>query len=649
MMRYRWLAGVVCFGLSLLFCSPSAWAQASVDESQETARLYVDAAQGADSNPGTRQKPLQTIGKAASLAESNNQQGVGTKVIINPGTYREAVLLHGTHRDSGLPITFQAASKGTAVVSGSDIWTGWKPSQGDSRKYVHSWPYQWGLCPLDGGGAPLETDIARRREMIFVNGMPLTQVLSHSAMRVNTTFYVDESGGRVYLWPPDGTDMSQAKVEVATREVVLDIGLKTNVVLRGLTFQHASSCRGDMAVSLHGSSNLLLDKVSFYWNNAAGLKLQNVYNTTVQNSLAEHNGTSGMKGSQTKFDLWQNNRAYYNDWRGAQGVYYKWGEGGFHFWLAHNQTLRDMRTSWNQTTGIHWDTDNHNDTADSIVASQNLMSGTVVERTQGPMTISNSRFCNGKPLTGPTTFGFQLRNSSNVTLTGSYIRGSRNELAITGDPGGWEIVNWETGQKIVAIDKNFTFTNNTIEAGADEQTFNDGLLGGSDWNLFRNTLTSDYNTWWKGGDTMAFYVPTPDPWTKVDFPGWQGTSGADEHSVWKAPGDPGHCNMSPDGPDFWFVMNFTEGWQTVNRGASVIFTGYVVPLAFSGTVTLQSDGVQNIPGASAKWSPGQIVNSGTATFTVATSPSTPRGTYPITLIANSGNLTRTMTAMVIVN
>ena len=36
-------------------------------------------------------KPLKTIGAAASAAETNNQSSIGTKVIINPGTYRESI------------------------------------------------------------------------------------------------------------------------------------------------------------------------------------------------------------------------------------------------------------------------------------------------------------------------------------------------------------------------------------------------------------------------------------------------------------------------------------------------------------------------------------------------------------------------------
>src|ERR1700752_1581899 len=79
------------FAIVLLCSLTSAFGQATVNESLETATLYVDTAKGSDSNPGTQAKPLKTIGAAASAAETNNYSSIGTKVIINPGTYRESV------------------------------------------------------------------------------------------------------------------------------------------------------------------------------------------------------------------------------------------------------------------------------------------------------------------------------------------------------------------------------------------------------------------------------------------------------------------------------------------------------------------------------------------------------------------------------
>lgn len=649
MTRIKFVSPFVLAAFLLSFAT-LLWGQANVDESQETTTLFVDATHGSDSNAGTQDQPVQTIGYATSLAVTNNQSSIGTKIVINPGTYRESINLLATQRDTSLPITFQAATSGTVVVSGADLWTGWKVYSGNASIYTNSWPNQWGLCDTDGGGAPPEQDIVRRREMIVINGTPLTQVLNLSAMRVGT-FYVDETGATVYIWPGAGTDMSTAAIDVASRPNLFTIGNRSNVVLRGMVFQLANSCRGDAAVLIQNSSdNILIDRSFFRWNNAAGLRLNETTNTTVQNSTANYNGTSGMKGFQTKNDLWQTNQTRFNGWRGAQGVYYSWGESGAHFGLAHNQTLKSFDSSWNQTFGLHWDTDNANDTADSLVVSENLLTGGFIEKSEGPFTVSNSSFCNGNPNSGPNNQGFALRNSSFITLTGNTLTNNMTEFAIVGELGGIQISNWETGQSYNLFTQNLTLSNNVFNGGTSQKLFADGALDGSDWTTFQSTLISDYNTWWNGTATKVFTVPSPKKYTTADFSGWQSTSNNDKHSSWRSPDNPGAvCNITLRKADFWFVMDSFSGYQTVTHGSNASFTATVVPLAFKGTVTLSVDGIQNIPGATSSFSPATIKVSGTSTLTITTSASTPAGDYPITLIGTSGNTTHIMNVTLTVN
>jgi hypothetical protein len=114
----------------------TAFAQANVNESLETAFVYVDGAKGSDTNPGTQALPFKTIGAATAVAASNNAASIGTRVTINPGTYRESIAL-GVSRTS-LPITFQAATNGTVTVSGSEILTGW--TQSSSNRHLYSSP-----------------------------------------------------------------------------------------------------------------------------------------------------------------------------------------------------------------------------------------------------------------------------------------------------------------------------------------------------------------------------------------------------------------------------------------------------------------------------------------------------------------------------
>lgn len=136
---------VLCLFSAAVLLPVTAFAQANVNESLETAFVYVDGTTGSDSNPGTQALPLKTIGAATAMAASNNSASIGTRVTINPGTYRESISL-GVSRTS-LPITFQAATNGTVIVSGSQLLTGWTQSSTNRHLYSSAWNNNWGLCP----------------------------------------------------------------------------------------------------------------------------------------------------------------------------------------------------------------------------------------------------------------------------------------------------------------------------------------------------------------------------------------------------------------------------------------------------------------------------------------------------------------------
>ena len=161
-------------------------------------------------------------------------------------------------------------------------YTNWTPSSQNPSVYSTAWTYSFGLCSPEAGGAPPQPDITLRREMAFVNGTQMTQVLSLAQM-VQGTFFVDETGGQIYLWPPSGVDPNSADVEVADRDQLFVITTKNGVVLRGLTFEYSADCVDYGAVELNygSSSNFLFDTDSFLWNNASGI---HIFTTNPQDS-----------------------------------------------------------------------------------------------------------------------------------------------------------------------------------------------------------------------------------------------------------------------------------------------------------------------------------------------------------------------------
>ena len=136
----------MCFAFPrhILFFSHIVFAQANVNEGLETAFLYVDAVKGSDSNSGTQSAAIQDdrqgrIGRRDQQSERHRNQ-----VTINPGTYREAISLNHNKKDTSLPITFQAATNGTVIVSGSVLYTGWAKYQSNKSIYTNELAEQVG-------------------------------------------------------------------------------------------------------------------------------------------------------------------------------------------------------------------------------------------------------------------------------------------------------------------------------------------------------------------------------------------------------------------------------------------------------------------------------------------------------------------------
>ena len=117
-------------------------------------------------------------------------------------------------------MTFQATQTGSAVIAGSDVLTNWYHTTNNSSIYTHSWTYNFGACAIPSGWPTNFAGVVLRTEMIFVNGVPLTQVMSFSALRAGT-FYVDEGANEINIWPSSSTDMNTALVEAAVRPQTL--------------------------------------------------------------------------------------------------------------------------------------------------------------------------------------------------------------------------------------------------------------------------------------------------------------------------------------------------------------------------------------------------------------------------------------------
>ena len=306
-----------------------------MNETSETAVVYVDASSGNDSNTGSQSSPFKTINKALSVAGTNNQSSTGTQINVNPGIYREKLSFPTTTTSS--PFTLQAATASTVFVSGADSLPGssWTVSSYGPNIYTNpaTSSYIYSACATPDGWPPVPP-IILRKEMVFVNGTRLNQVMFSNELKP-ASFWADVAGAhKIYIWPPAGTIMAEADIEVAnsSRSPLLRPDGVNNFVIRGLTFEYDNSCLQSGSRIVDGN-NILIDNDQFIWNNAVGFGLYSdsgaTHNITVQNSTANHNGQTGFSGSEVKSVLYQNNESSYNSWRGAQGAFYEVDNGYF--------------------------------------------------------------------------------------------------------------------------------------------------------------------------------------------------------------------------------------------------------------------------------------------------------------------------------
>jgi len=118
-MRHMRRLGAVLFGGLLFvtaFLSPA-----------RSAEWHV-AVNGNDADPGTREKPLRTIQRAADLAEP------GDVITVHEGIYREWVKPRRGGLSDQQRIVFRAAPGERVEIRGSEIVKGWKHVEGDVWK-----------------------------------------------------------------------------------------------------------------------------------------------------------------------------------------------------------------------------------------------------------------------------------------------------------------------------------------------------------------------------------------------------------------------------------------------------------------------------------------------------------------------------------
>jgi len=527
---------LLAFAATFLFCCAAKEARPATGDESAT-KIYVDASSGADVNPGTSSRPLQTIRRAAQIAMVNYRNGASTTIVINPGTYRESIELEGTGAGSTASIAFEAARSGTVIITGSDLSAGWEPDPSNPTRYTHAWPSRSGPCDIPAN-FPAMPEIVRRQEMVFVNGVLLNQVLSLRQL-AEGSFFVDDGNGRVFVWAPAGTKISSAEVQIAIRPQLFVARRMSQLVLRGLVFEHASTCvsmKPHTAVAIVGGSNHLVEDCRFEWNNWFGFVYNGVSHSAARRIIANHNGASGIAGGQLKDVTYENVETSYNNWRGALGQFYGWDIAGAKFLEIHGGLFKNFKAVGNQTRGLWFDSDNVNVTVDAAFLSHNLTGGLFLEANPGPIVVKNSGICdNGAE-------GIVTNNSEATTLENNILYNNKGaQIFVNGRAKSRTARNWETNSEYVTVAHKWTLRGNVIVAGdASQLLFENYENNAESSRLFFSTLVSDNNTWYSSQTSKVFQLDSGGPGHQarnVALKDWQSATGQDRNSAFVPPSD----------------------------------------------------------------------------------------------------------------
>lgn len=481
--------------------------------------LHVDPDEGLDENDGLDlSTPVRTVERALELASDARSDGNGVRVLLMPGVYRQRFSLIQDPDDSPI-LVIEAVEPGAAVISGADVWTDWTWDAG-VEAFTHEWNFDWGAdeWPFEDQPAPDLVGIGGRREVVSVEGTRLDPVENLSDLR-DGAFYVDEESDRLYLRPPTGSAFSGSVAEVAVREQLMNFDSVRNVVVRGLTFQHAASPFNDNAVRISNSRNVLFESNRIIENSWTGLGISTSTNLTIRGNDINFNGGGGAGIFRAVESLFVRNDTSFNNWRGAAGGWTGWSIAGVKAVGVHDMAFSQHRAWGNEMRGLWLDYDIVNVSITDSVWCENLLEGLFLEAVQGPVDVSGSRSCDNRG------HGLVLVNVYGATISDTVACGNgRPALYMNAERGGRSVTTDDGVIELMAA-RDLTVTGSAFVG---DGPLLDMSIPEDDFALLRSNMIFESNRWLQTGGETGFEFPGG----SGDFDDWRAASGQDDDSFW---------------------------------------------------------------------------------------------------------------------
>lgn len=414
----------------------------------------------------------------------------------------------GVHRTGNLPVESNDVlqSDGGAVLSGADLFA-WK-DLGDNT-YSIAWPYNLGLWSIPANW-PAMSDVVRRREVLWINGVRLRQILTCSALTLEQ-YCVDEIADVILF----RTARPIETVEAAVRSQLISVSNVSNVTIRGLTFTGTASNYDSSAVIFTNSSNILVEDSTFTEHNGGGLGIVSGQNITTRGNVYSNNGGTGYGASRIIGLSAENEIANGNNWRGGLGGFVNWSAAGIKHLYLRNAVYSNITTNDNQTHGTWFDTDIQGASVVGLQSHRNLKYGLFLEALTGHVSVSASTLANNQ-------IGIFSGNTANVSLNDITLTDNATGILIGGDPTR-PVKDFVTGANY-SVPPAANWRLNRVNITGKGAAFRHGTGA---FDAYRTTLSADFNNLWKENSTTPYEVLSE----KLSLEQWRVRTGQDANST----------------------------------------------------------------------------------------------------------------------
>lgn len=359
----------------------------------------------------------------------------------------------------------------------------------------------------------------------------------------------DDVRGKIFLRLPDGVRMADVeRIEVgqwkgAPWAPLLAIRGKHNLVLRNLSFRHATAGPMGTTLALNECQNFLIERVTVSDNVASGIAINRSSRGILRSVVANDNGSNGLGlGDGTNRILIEDSETSFNNYRGGWAGWTAWHASGSKSGGTEHIHFRRHASVGNYANGLWFDVYCRNILIEDSFFLGNKRMGVMLELTRprgGPQVLVNSISAFND------NTGVFLSMASNSIVAGNLLIGNGGGGFVENEAKNTQILYkfapHPQGPKS-AEDWQSVIVRDNIIASADGK-ISDYISNKSEpaeqftWVL--KVLDSNQNTYWSA-DAMGFRLPDGswgdlDQWRELlaamDAPG-----GRDAGSQWENPG-----------------------------------------------------------------------------------------------------------------